>query len=95
MADRHRRPPGIELEYRFDRLLATKLEQVYAILVPDRVRRAGEPTAVGKNTGVRSCNHASGLTLRFTRPAPRSILVCLSSTRVRIAHHYHLEDSYD
>jgi len=41
MADRRRRSHDLHLEYRFDRLLATKLEQVYDILVPERVRRAG------------------------------------------------------
>jgi len=34
------RPPGrrhtIQLEYRFDRLLSAKLEQVYELLVPDK-----------------------------------------------------------
>jgi hypothetical protein len=28
----------IHLEFAFDRLLAAKLEQAYAVLVPDRVR---------------------------------------------------------
>ena len=38
MAERHARH-SIHLEYCFDRLLDAKLEQVYAILVPDRTRR--------------------------------------------------------
>ena len=50
MANRHRRSQEIELEYAFDRLLATKLEQVYAILVPDRVRRVDEPTGLRGET---------------------------------------------
>ena len=41
MANRHRRY-DLNLEYIFDHLLSTKLEQVYDILVPDRVRRIGE-----------------------------------------------------
>jgi len=35
MADRRGRCHVLYLEYTFDRLLATKLERVYAILVPD------------------------------------------------------------
>ena len=31
----------VRLDYSFDRLLATKLQQVYELLVPDRVRMAG------------------------------------------------------
>ena len=46
MADRRRRVHGIELEYLFDRLLPTKLEQAYAVLAPDRVRRTGQPTGL-------------------------------------------------
>ena len=46
MANRRRRNQAIELEYAFDRLLASKLEQVYAILVPERVRRVDESTGV-------------------------------------------------
>ena len=46
MADRRRRSHEIYLEYTFDRLLATKLAQVYDILVPDRARRTGEPDGV-------------------------------------------------
>jgi hypothetical protein len=32
----------VRLEYTFDRLLVAKLEQVYQILVPDRVRIVGD-----------------------------------------------------
>ena len=46
MADRRRRCDHVHLEYIFDRLLATKLERVYEILVPDCARRAGEPAAL-------------------------------------------------
>lgn len=41
MADGRRRSPEISLEYAFDRLLASKLERVYSILVPDRARLLG------------------------------------------------------
>lgn len=41
MAERRRTSHDIDLVYAFDRLLATKLEQVYGILVPDRARRVG------------------------------------------------------
>ena len=41
MADRRGRCHVLYFEYTFDRLLATKLEQVYAILVPDHSRRVG------------------------------------------------------
>jgi hypothetical protein len=44
MANRPRRSHDIELEYCFDRLQATKLEQVFAILVPNRERRLDEFT---------------------------------------------------
>jgi hypothetical protein len=40
MAER-RSQPDVRLEYAFDRLLVAKLEQVYQILVPDRVRVVG------------------------------------------------------
>ncbi len=46
MANRHRRSHEIELEFAFDRLHATKLEQVFAILVPNRERRIDEPTGL-------------------------------------------------
>ncbi|MFA6170831.1 MAG: hypothetical protein WC772_08740 [Candidatus Margulisiibacteriota bacterium] len=42
MANRHRRSHEIELEFAFDRLHTTKLEQVFAILVPNRERRIDE-----------------------------------------------------
>jgi hypothetical protein len=41
MAER-RSQPDVRLEYAFDRLLVAKLEQVYQILVPDRVRVVGD-----------------------------------------------------
>lgn len=44
MANRHRRNHDIELEYVFDRRHASKLEQVFAILVPNRERRVDEST---------------------------------------------------
>jgi hypothetical protein len=46
MANRHRRSHEIELEFAFDRLHATKLEQVFAILVPNRERRIDESTGL-------------------------------------------------
>ena len=36
--------PCCELEYAFDRLHSAKLEQAFAILVPNRERRVDEPT---------------------------------------------------
>jgi hypothetical protein len=41
MAER-RRQREVCLEYAFDRLFAIKLQQAYELLVPDRVRVAGE-----------------------------------------------------
>jgi len=46
MANRHRRSHEIQLEFAFDRLHATKLEQVFAILVPNRERRIDESTGL-------------------------------------------------
>ena len=46
MANRHRRSHEIELEFAFDRLHATKLEQVFAILVPNRERQIDESTGL-------------------------------------------------
>ena len=47
MADRRQKESrDVHLDYAFDRLLAAKLQQVYEILVPDRVRIAGEPRKV-------------------------------------------------
>jgi hypothetical protein len=46
MANRSGRSHDIELEYAFDRLQATKLEQVFAILVPNRERRIDESTGL-------------------------------------------------
>jgi site-specific DNA recombinase len=42
MAKRGARSHELYFEYAFDRLLATKLAQVYDILAPDRIRRTGE-----------------------------------------------------
>jgi hypothetical protein len=40
----------LQLEYRFDRLLAVKLERVYQLLVPDKRWPLGaSPTAFGPN----------------------------------------------
>ena len=36
----------VRLDYAFDRLLATKLQQVYEILVPDRVRVVSNSSAL-------------------------------------------------
>ena len=46
MANRSWRSHDIELEYAFDRLQATKLEQAFAILVPNRERRIDESTGL-------------------------------------------------
>ena len=40
MAESHSRSrPAVHLDYAFDRLLAAKLQNAYAILVPDRVHK--------------------------------------------------------
>jgi hypothetical protein len=49
MADRRRRDQ-VQLEYVLDRLLATKLERVYEILVPDCARRASEPAQLRRKS---------------------------------------------
>jgi hypothetical protein len=36
------KPPAVRLEYTFDRLLKPKLEQVYGILAPAKLRILGE-----------------------------------------------------
>ena len=36
----------VRLDYAFDRLLATKLQHVYEILVPDRIRIPGNSSAL-------------------------------------------------
>ena len=48
MADRRsrRHRHKVQLDYVFDRLLGSKLQQVYELLVPDRVRIVGEHTRV-------------------------------------------------
>lgn len=57
MADRHGRSQQVHLEYVFDRLLRMKLEQVYAILVPDNARRVGASTQLrGATTYEDSCH---------------------------------------
>lgn len=38
--------PAVRLEYTFDRLLGPKLEHVYAILVPEKIRVLGEEKEV-------------------------------------------------
>jgi hypothetical protein len=58
MANRHRRCHEIELDYVFDRLHATKLEQVFAILVPNRERRLDE------STGLKGDSHENSRHLR-------------------------------
>lgn len=56
MADRRGRCHTLHLEYVFDRLLATKLEQVYAALVPDNARRVGGSTGLRGATNEDSCD---------------------------------------
>jgi hypothetical protein len=46
MANRSWRSHDIELEYAFDRLQTTKLEQAFAILVPNWERRIDESTGL-------------------------------------------------
>ena len=47
MGDRRKRKDReVRLDYAFDRLLAGKLQQVYEILVPDRVRIIGSRSAL-------------------------------------------------
>jgi hypothetical protein len=58
MANRHRRSHEIQLEFAFDRLHATKLEQVFAILVPNRERRIDEAT------GLRGGSHENSSHIR-------------------------------
>jgi hypothetical protein len=67
MANRHRRSHEIELEFAFDRLHAAKLEQVFAILVPNRERRIDE------STGLKGESHENS---RHIRP-------CLPSATLR------------
>ena len=43
---RKRREREVRLDYAFDRLLATKLQQVYEILVPDQVRVISNSSAL-------------------------------------------------
>ena len=58
MANRHRRSLCCELEFAFDRLHAAKLEQVFAILVPNRERRIDE------STGLKGESHENSRHLR-------------------------------
>ncbi len=67
MANRHWRSHEIQLEFAFDRLHATKPEQVFAILVPNRERRIDE------STGLKGESHENS---RHLRP-------CLPSTKLR------------
>ena len=56
MAERRGPSPSLHLEYVFDRLLATKLEQVYAVLVPDYARRVASSTGLGGANDEDSCD---------------------------------------
>ena len=47
---RKRKDREIRLDYGFDRLLATKLQQAYEILVPDRVRVVSNSSALNGET---------------------------------------------
>ena len=50
MAERRGHDRSVQFEHAFDRLLAVKLEQVYQILVPERVRAIGaDPRVRGKS----------------------------------------------
>jgi hypothetical protein len=40
------KPPAVRLEYTFDRLLSPKLEQVYQILAPTKLRILGKEREV-------------------------------------------------
>lgn len=62
MAERRpRQRRDIRLDYAFDRLLVAKLQQVYEILVPDRVRLAGERAPVTGESDEDRRNLRSGL----------------------------------
>ena len=63
MAIRHRRSLCCELEFAFDRLHAAKLEQVFAILVPNRERRIDE------STGLKGESHENSRHLRPCLPS--------------------------
>jgi hypothetical protein len=58
MANRPWRSHDIELEYAFDRLQATKLEQAFAILVPSRER------CIDESTGLKGESHENSRHLR-------------------------------
>ncbi|MGA8156518.1 MAG: hypothetical protein WB822_09985 [Rhodoplanes sp.] len=59
MAEQRQTRRALHLEYEFDRLLATKLELAYDILVPDRVRIVGSAKVRGagdeERSDLRSC----------------------------------------
>jgi site-specific DNA recombinase len=59
MVERRQRRRTLHLEYEFDRLLASKLELAYDILVPDRVRIIGSAKMTGasdeERSDLRSC----------------------------------------
>ena len=58
MAERRGHDRSVQFEHAFDRLLAAKLEQVYGILVPERVR------AIGADQSVRGKREEGGRDLR-------------------------------
>lgn len=66
MANRHRRSYDIALEFAFDRLHATKLEQVFAILVPNRER------CIDESTGLKGESHENSRHLRPCLPSTSS-----------------------
>src|SRR5262245_20212743 len=59
MVERQQTRRALHLEYEFDRLLASKLELAYDILVPDRVRIIGSAKVTGardeERGDLRSC----------------------------------------
>src|SRR3972149_4872501 len=77
-SDRSRRCLVLDLEYPFARRLATKLEQAYAILVPDSARR------VGAAAQLRGATHEDSRDLRpsLLGPAEGKEHHCQSERRV-------------
>ncbi|MGH7773900.1 MAG: hypothetical protein ACREQA_16880 [Candidatus Binatia bacterium] len=58
VADRKSKEGAIELEYRYDRLVARKLEQVYQLLVPHKVwSNGGQGCDVKNEVKVRVTGH--------------------------------------
>jgi hypothetical protein len=59
MVERQQIRRALHLEYEFDRLLASRLELAYDILVPDRVRILGSAKVTGasdeERSDLRSC----------------------------------------